>query len=110
MAPVGTLNGNCTSLSKRANYPIYAPLCDAYMALDYCANQSQWGGVYKSGELDNMLEQILNNGYTGTWVGDYYKMYTYEEEDETQDWQISWRLYMASVGNSIYWSKCDTGH
>ncbi|KAK5959906.1 uncharacterized protein PWA37_002977 [Arxiozyma heterogenica] len=109
MTQVGIWNGNNANLSKRANYPVYAPLCNAYMALDYCANQSEWGGIYKSGELENMLEEILTNDVDGSWVSDYYKMYTYEQDDKTQDWQISWRMYIASVGNNIYWSKCDTG-
>lgn len=72
--------GNTTNLQKRENYPVYAPLCDAYMALDYCANQAQWGGVYRSGELQNMLREILTNDVDGSWISDYYKMYTYEQD------------------------------
>ncbi|CAL9737967.1 hypothetical protein MOSE0_N00144 [Monosporozyma servazzii] len=109
MAPVGRYLGNSTNLKEVADYPVYAPLCDAYMALDYCANQSQWGGIYKSGELQNMVRELLDNDEHGSWTSDYYKMYTYQQDGVSQDWQLSWRMYVASVGKSIYWSKCDTG-
>lgn len=34
--------------------------------------------MYKSGELENMIKQILDNDRDESWVSDYYKMYTYE--------------------------------
>ncbi|CCD25786.2 uncharacterized protein NDAI_0G00100 [Naumovozyma dairenensis CBS 421] len=97
------------NLTKR-DYPLYAPSCSSYLVADYCANQSKWGGVYDSGEMENMLNEIYTNDFDGTWTADYYKLYTKEQDDKTQDWELSWRTYEAKVGNSIYWSQCDTGH
>lgn len=109
MAVVGN-SKNGTSLEKRADYPVYAPLCDSYIALDYCANQSKWGGIYQSGELQSMLEELLENDVNGRWKSDFYKMYTVDQNGKDEDWEISWRMYLAHTGNWIHWTQCDTGH
>lgn len=109
MTTVGLLN-NTISLGKRDDYPMFSPLCDTYIVLDYCANQEQWGGIFESGELESMIDKILTNGISCSWGSEFYKMYTYEEDGSTKDWQISWRMYLTSVGSSIYWSQCNTGH
>ncbi|CCF57656.1 hypothetical protein KAFR_0D00100 [Kazachstania africana CBS 2517] len=100
--------GNST-LAKRQDLPVYSPLCTGYIALDFCANQSKWGGFYTSGELENELNEIFANDVNGSWKANYYKMYTCEATCDTQDWEVSFRLYYASVGQFLHWTKCDTG-
>ncbi|KAG0660673.1 hypothetical protein C6P44_003013 [Monosporozyma unispora] len=110
MSVVGNSNSSIGLMKRSNNYPIYAPLCDSYIALDYCANQSKWAGIYQSGELTNMLEELLQNDVNGGWKSDFYKMYTIQENGKDQDWEISWRMYLAHAGNWIHWTQCDTGY
>lgn len=106
MSKYSMSNINIT-LQKR-EYSLY-PLCSGYYGVDYCANHNKWGGICASGELANQIDQIVKNDITSSWMADYYKLYTYEQDGSTEDWQLSFRVYYADAPlSTFHWTKCDT--
>lgn len=101
-------NGNSTRLEKK-NYSLY-PMCSGYIGIDYCANKSQWGGIYASGELASQIDDMISNDIWGTWTSDYYKLYTVEQDGSTEDWQLSFKMYYSENSlDTFRWTHCDTG-
>lgn len=104
--------GNETSAGfNKRQYTHYAPLCHGYLASDYCVNKNGFAGFYSSGDLQWELQQLFDNDEYGTWKSDYYKMYTYQQDGVTQDWQLSFKQYYVADDNAqIWYTHCDTGY
>lgn len=101
---------NSTTLAKRSNPSLY-PLCSGYVGTDYCANQDQWGGFYSSNELDTQIKELVKKSMNDESEANYFKMYSAEQDDETEDWQLSFRMYYdTGRASGFYFSSCDTGY